>query len=115
MTGVSWSIVPDVPHSVSIVSDNRINVAVDSPGSYYLQQIVTNEGKCSDTTTQEFEIVQVKASFNAVDTFLKCAPIYAEFESTSLDADTLIWNFGIGDNFKTTRVNAGYIYRRNSG
>lgn|GEM_PF-1057232 len=115
VTGVYWSIVPNVPHSVSIVGDNGINVAVESPGSYYLQQIVTNEGKCSDTTTQEFEIIQVKASFNAVDTFLKCAPIYAEFESTSLDADTLIWNFGIGDNFKTTRSNAGYIYQRNSG
>jgi gliding motility-associated-like protein len=115
VTGVSWSIVPNVPHTVSIVSDNRIKLSVDSPGSYYLQQIVNNEGKCSDTTTQEFEIVQVKASFIAVDTFLKCAPIYAEFESTSLDADTLIWNFGIGDNFKTTRINAGYIYQRNSG
>ena len=114
VTGVSWSIVPNASHSVTIAG-NRIIVAVDSPGSYYLQQIVTNEGKCSDTTTQDFEIVQVKASFKAIDTFLRCAPIYAEFESTSLEADTLIWNFGIGENFKTTRINAGYIYQRNSG
>jgi len=115
VTGVSWSIVPDVPHSVTTAVDNQVNVAVGSPGSYVLQQIVTNGGICSDTATQEFDIVQVKASFQAIDSFLRCAPIYAEFESTSVNADTLIWHFGIGGSFKTTKKNAGFIYKRNSG
>jgi len=115
VTGVNWSIVPDAPHSITISGDGLVKIAVDSPGSYYLQQIVTHGGICSDTATKEFNIVQVKASFQAVDTFLKCAPMYAEFESNSINADTLIWHFGIGDTFKTTKYNAGNIYQKNSG
>ncbi len=37
------------------------------------------------------------------------------YERTRVASRWKIWNFGIGDNFKTTRINAGYIYQRNSG
>jgi gliding motility-associated-like protein len=76
---------------------------------------VTNNNVCHDTSYYPFEVIKVVADFEAVDSFLNCAPIYAEFISKSSFADTLIWDFGAGDVFKTTSTSAGTIYAKNSG
>ncbi len=115
VTNVAWKLFPDVPFSSEVVDSNFLKFAIPRPGVYSLRQIVTNNEICFDTAFLPLEIIETIADFTAVDSFLRCAPIYAEFESNSSNADTLIWDFGVGETFKTTKSSAGTIYRRNSG
>lgn len=115
VTGVTWELTPQATFSLLPQGGNQLKIDVETPGSYTLQQVVTNNGDCFDTTTLAFEIIETIADFEAVDSFLQCAPIYAEFQSRSSNADTLIWDFGTGEEFKTLSSSAGTIYQRNSG
>ncbi|PCJ67925.1 MAG: hypothetical protein COA58_01950 [Bacteroidetes bacterium] len=116
VTNVTWSLNPDTSSfTVTSISSNLSKILLDKVGVYELVQIVSNQNICYDTTYTSFEIIDVKADFIAVDSFLQCAPVFAEFESKSSNADTLIWDFGTGDIFKTTSSSAGIIYNKNSG
>ena len=115
VTDAEWSITPSSPFTLTEDSEGVVKFLISQPGSYILRQIVTNRNNCFDTTFSPFEIIETIANFEAVDSFLQCAPIYAEFVSKSSYADSLIWNFGTGETFTTTSSSAGTIYQRNSG
>lgn len=115
VTDVEWDVFPETAFTTTVVSPNSMKLSIQTPGLYTLRQIVTNNGDCYDTTILPFEIIETIADFQAVDSFLQCAPIYAEFQSYSSNADTLIWDFGTGDVLKTISSSAATIYQRNSG
>ncbi|MGB0850851.1 MAG: hypothetical protein ACPGTP_06365, partial [Bacteroidia bacterium] len=115
VSSVSWSLLDNSVVTQTSKVDKKYGFNVDSPGDFTLQQVVTNKNICYDTLTRDFEIIEVIAEFTAVDSFLQCAPVFAEFQSTSKRADTLIWDFGQGELFKTISSSAGTIYMKNSG
>lgn len=84
-------------------------------GIYTLRLIAGKNNACFDTAEYTFEAIEVKAAFHSLDTELTCAPVYAQFVSTSKNADDLVWNFGDGEEFITTLPNAGHVYFKNSG
>lgn len=114
-TAVSWKISPSVPHRFVSKSEKIDALIIDAVGDFVLEQFVSRNDVCFDTARTSFSIADVKANFSVVDSFLSCAPVYAEFESNSKQADTLIWFFGIGDTIKTIQDRAGFIYQKNSG
>lgn len=115
VSNVSWSLLDNSTLVQTSKIDKKYGFNVDRPGDFSIQQIVTNKNICFDTISRSFEIIEVIAQFTAVDSFLQCAPVFAEFQSTSLRADTLIWDFGQGELFKTISSSAGTIYLKNSG
>ena len=115
VSNVTWIFRPGANYTLSNSDSNLNKIVLEQPGTYQLRQIVTNNNICSDTSYYPFEVIGVIADFEAIDSFLNCAPIYAEFVSESSFADTLIWDFGTGDIFKTTSTSAGTIYSMNSG
>lgn len=115
ISDLNWTLEPSGKSTIYEKSSDEYIIAIDSQGVYYLDGVITADGNCIDTTGISFEVIKVKAEFVAVDSFLVCAPIYAEFESSSVNADTLIWHFGIGDTSKTLSSSSGHIYQNNSG
>ena len=115
VSNVTWSFLSGATYTLSNSDSNLNKIVLEKSGAYQLRQIVTNNNICSDTSYYPFEVIGVIADFEAIDSFQSCAPVYAEFVSKSSFADTLIWDFGIGDIFKTTSILSGVIYSNNSG
>ncbi|MBT8327220.1 MAG: hypothetical protein KJP21_05820, partial [Bacteroidia bacterium] len=113
VTDTEWSLLPSGQTITGTsIGNQKVQFAITEPGVFELNQIVTRDNNCYDTIKQPFEVLQVTANFAAVDSFLQCAPVYAEFESTSSNADTLCWDFGDGNSHITTSTSAGNIYTR---
>jgi gliding motility-associated-like protein len=69
---------------------------------------------CYDTVFQNIKSIVVKADMMALESTLKCAPVYAQFKSNSKYADSLIWDFGDDTRVVTTDGQVGHIYRTNT-
>ena len=115
VSNMTWSISPDFASQGLEYASRKYSFGISVPGDYTIKQVVTNGGECWDSLTRTFKDLQVIADFNAADSFLRCAPVYAEFLSTSTGADTCIWDFGLNESFKTISSSAGVIYQKNSG
>ena len=83
-------------------------------GQYVLNLIAEKDGLCADTASLPFELIQVVADFASTDTFLRCAPVYVQFENQSVNYDSLFWDFGDGKTSASTENSAGTIYENNS-
>lgn len=88
---------------------------VPNSGNFELKLVVSKDNICSDSSKHPFQLIRVIANFNSNDTFLQCAPVYVQFLSSSINADSLIWDFGDGTSNVTTSPNAGTIYKKNTG
>jgi gliding motility-associated-like protein len=115
VTDINWTLSPTTAISVINTPSAIVKIVASEPGSFVLRQVASSNGACFDTAYSPFEVISVIANFEAVDSFLQCAPVYAEFQSLSSNADTLIWDFGAGETFQTTNSSAGTIYAKNSG
>ena len=115
VTGTEWTLLPDNEVLNPIIDTANITFKAFEPGVYEIMQIVTKDSNCFDTLISPFEVIDVKAEFIATDSFLNCAPVYAEFESLSTSADSLFWDFGDGTSNKTETNSAGHIYLKNTG
>ena len=69
---------------------------------------------CFDTIYKTIQSIEVKAEFDALQTVMKCAPVYAKFISHSTNADSLIWNFGDGTKISSSVPLVGNIYKKNT-
>ncbi len=94
---------------------NNAHIANNLEGTYAIKLIASKFGLCSDSITRTLEVIKVKSLATVSDSILNCAPAYAQFYSNSLNADTLIWNFGDGSILKTTDKTVANIYDKNSG
>lgn len=113
-TSFSWS----SPDSGLIFQSNYLpnnKLIPHREGIYTLRLIAGKNNQCFDTAEYTFEAIEVRAAFHSLDTELTCAPVYAQFISTSKNADDLVWDFGDGEEFITTLPNAGHVYFKNSG
>ncbi|MFY0643513.1 MAG: gliding motility-associated C-terminal domain-containing protein [Bacteroidia bacterium] len=95
------------------LGDNE-GILMQDSGHYILELIAEKDGLCSDTASSPFEIIQVVADFVSNDTFLKCAPVYVQFQNQSVNYDSLFWDFGDGKTSATTENSAGTIYEKNT-
>lgn len=101
--------------SLSSTTDSFTRITTNTEGNYWVTLIAEKNGICFDTLSVGFEAIEVLANFETLDTLLTCAPVYAQFISTSKNADRLIWNYGDGQQFVTKSPNSGHIYSANSG
>ena len=101
----------------TLVQYDSINYGlyVSDSGNYELNLVIARDSSCYDTSALSFEVIKVIADFNSSDTFLQCAPVYVQFMSQSINADSLFWDFGDGTSNTTTSRSAGTIYEKNTG
>ncbi|MFY0643388.1 MAG: gliding motility-associated C-terminal domain-containing protein [Bacteroidia bacterium] len=112
---LSWSVKDYSDYEVFKYSYFDYGLYIPDSGTHTISLSVSQPGSCSDTSALEVEVIQVIADFNSNDTFLQCAPVYVQFESLSVNADSLIWDFGAGETNITTSKSAGTIYSKNTG
>jgi len=110
-----WKISPNVGSLENKSSAKSYSFSMPKDGDFIITQIVHRDSVCFDSLSQSFKVVEVIASFEGTDTFLRCAPVYAQFKSLSKNADSLFWDFGDGTKEVTTSSSAGHIYKKNSG
>lgn len=94
---------------------NKTLFSTANPGSYEVGLVASKNGQCPDTAFRNVEMIQTVADFRTEDTFLFCAPVYAQFESLSTFADSLEWHFGDGSSVVTVDKKVANIYKRNMG
>jgi hypothetical protein len=111
---VDWRISPQVQTTRS--QNNSIySFTIPEDGQFKITQIVSKANQCFDSLTKNFNVVEVIANFSVSDSLLNCAPVFAEFQSTSKNGDTLFWDYGDGNKSITESTESGHIYSRNSG
>ena len=112
---LSWDIKEDLESKESQINEKDFSFYVSKEGDYTIRQIVHRDMLCFDTLIRQFKVIKVKASFTNTDTFLMCAPVYVQFQSSSVNADSLLWDFGDGSKEVTKSSSAGHVYEKNSG
>lgn len=65
-------------------------------GTFTIQLIVSNQFGCTDTTTQQITIHQTPEANFTLPSLLGCEDALILFNSNSLYADSIVWNFGNG-------------------
>lgn len=110
-----WDINPKEGSIERYLGQNVYSFYIPKDGEFILTQIVQLDNSCYDTLAKPFKVAEVLASFESSDSLLVCAPVFAEFNSTSKNADSLFWDFGDGDTGLTVSKTAGHIYNKNSG
>lgn len=113
-TDIDWAITPTIA-TQETQNNNIFTFSIPRDGNFNITQYANRNKKCFDTLTKRFEVVEVIANFAVVDSLLNCAPVFAEFESTSKNGDTLFWDYGDGNRNVTTEISSGHVYEKNSG
>jgi len=112
---LDWEILKNVGSVENKLNDQDYSFSIPEEGNYSITQIVHRDMMCFDTLKKVFRVIEVKASFSSTDTFLMCAPVYTQFQSSSKNADSLFWDFGDGTKEVTKSHSAGHVYDKNSG
>lgn len=73
-------------------------------GTFTIQLVASNQFGCTDTTTQQVTIHQTPEANFSLPSMLGCEDTYALFSSSSLYADSVVWDFGNGDVMTGTDV-----------
>ena len=94
---------------------NEITIKYKTNASHTIGLIANKLDFCYDTVYRNINSILVVAEMSALQPILKCAPVYAQFTSTSKNADSLKWDFGDGLNVTTKDFRVGHIYRTNTG
>ncbi|MFT5725257.1 MAG: gliding motility-associated-like protein [Bacteroidia bacterium] len=110
-----YNLTPNTIANVQNMDRDTGSITIDKEGTYRLDLIASRDSICFDTTSTNIYIVSPKADFVTLDSNLYCAPAYQRFESKSLFADTLFWDFGDGKNLKSTQSKVTTLYERNTG
>ena len=113
-TTTRWLLKPEA-FTTDALDGNAIKVRFDNEGVHKVGLLATKLDYCYDTLYKYIKSIIVKAAMTGVDRTLKCAPVYAQFNSTSRNADSLIWNFGDSTTVTTTDLSVANIYWKNSG
>jgi PKD repeat protein len=66
-------------------------------GTFTIQLVASNQFGCTDTATQQITVHQTPVADFSLPSLLGCEDTYTLFNSSSLYADSVIWNFGNGD------------------
>lgn len=82
---------------------NGVTSAITSPtvvypdsGTYTVTLIVTNEGLCSDTASQQITVNLTPTALASTGDTLGCSPFTASFSNSSIYATNYLWYFGDG-------------------
>jgi gliding motility-associated-like protein len=113
-TEYKWFVNDKVASNLQVIGNN-VSITNNQEGNYKIKLVASKFGICSDSITRSLEVIQVKAIATVSDSILNCAPAYAQFYSNSINADTLIWDFGDKNVLKTTDRTVANIYDKNSG
>lgn len=113
-TKISWILPPETLTNDG-VDKNQITTHFKDDATHLIGLVANKLNFCFDTTYRNIKSIIVKANLIALETNMKCAPVYAQFESYSKYADSLKWNFGDGNIVTTTDSYVANIYRYNTG
>lgn len=113
-TSIKWVLTKDAVTGDNL-SQNEINIKYNIDNRNKVGIIASKFDKCYDTAFSFIKSIIVKSDFKAIDTILKCSPVYAQFISKSKNADSLVWEFGNAVSFTTTDSFVANIYRKNTG
>ncbi len=113
-TGIKWIINTNTITNDPLAS-NELNVRFTTGGIQKIGLVADKFNVCFDTVYKSIRSIVVKANLEAVQTVMKCAPVYAKFLSHSINADSLIWNFGDGNKITTSDSFVANIYKKNTG
>ncbi len=112
-TSYRWDVIGNGKYN--LVTSGPITFTPLEESQYKIQLIAGKNGQCYDTIERTVESIVVTSSFELADTFLFCAPAYAQFFATSQNADSFFWDFGDGTKISTTDLNIANVYERNTG
>lgn len=96
------------------LDNSEINAKFPVAGFQTIGLAIHKFNTCFDTIYKTIQSIEVKAEFDALQTVMKCAPVYAKFISHSTNADSLIWNFGDGTKISSSVPLVGNIYKKNT-
>ncbi|MFM9944438.1 MAG: gliding motility-associated C-terminal domain-containing protein [Bacteroidia bacterium] len=112
-SGIKWILNANT-FSSNPLTQKEINARFISAGTQRIGLIANKFNTCFDTIYKTVKSIVVKADLEAVQTVMKCAPVYAKFISHSKNADSLIWNFGDGNKITTSDSFVANIYNKNT-
>ncbi len=113
-TNIKWLLEPDAI-TANALDQNQINIKYNNDGNHKVGLVAAKLNQCFDTVYKTVKSIIVKADLLALETTMKCAPVYAQFISSSKYADSLKWDFGDSNIVTTTDAFVANIYRKNSG
>ncbi|MFM9944161.1 MAG: gliding motility-associated C-terminal domain-containing protein [Bacteroidia bacterium] len=113
-TKIEWLLQPGT-FTNDALNKNQIKVNFKDDALHVVGLIANKLDHCYDTVYRTIQSIIVKANFKALETHMKCAPVYAQLESYSKYADSLRWDFGDGNLVTTTDPLVANIYRKNTG
>lgn len=110
-----WSVESAKNHTINIKNTStRIFTPLDT-GSYIVRLIVSKNNECTDTVYKTIKTLSLSADFQLVDSTLSCAPATARFINLSVNADSLIWDFGNNTSLRSkTEDTTDFTYQANS-
>lgn len=79
-----------------------------TPGNYTIELIVTNLYGCTDTMLQTIDIYQVPTADFILPDDTVCVGEPVVFNSSSIFADSIVWDFGNGTTFNGTSVSYAF-------
>jgi gliding motility-associated-like protein len=109
-----WQTTAGFATEISFIEQDAV-LKFKKAGNFEIELVASKYGQCFDTVRQKIEVIEVVSRPVPQDSMLSCAPAYAQFLSKSINADTLIWDFGEGTIVKTTDSFVANIYLQNSG
>lgn len=91
-TGLQWNL----GNGETSTSAN-VSATYDSTGQYMISLVATTQFGCTDTSTQIFEVFPAIVANFTWSTPSGCVPLEVDFESTSQNAFSFRWTFGMPD------------------
>lgn len=77
-------------------------------GNYVVRLKITDQYGCQDSVISNIHIAAPHASFTVSDTLSTCPPLIATFTNTSVNGNTITWDFGDGST--SSGANPVHIY-----
>ncbi len=82
--------------------------AYTTEGNFVISLVITDRYGCLDSMISNIQIAAPHAGFTVSDTLSTCPPLIASFTNTSVNANTITWDFGDGST--STGANPVHIY-----
>lgn len=88
----------------------RPNIEFNSVGLHEITLRVLGKDGCDLTLTKTIDVADFNFDFSVVDNKPKCSPAEFNFRASGTNVDTFFWNFGFGDDIRSTDTTFFKLY-----
>lgn len=88
----------------------RPNIEFNTVGVHEITLRVVGKDGCDLTLTKTIDVADFNFDFSVIDNKPKCSPAEFDFSATGTNVDTFFWNFGFGDDIRSTDTSFFKLY-----